>query len=274
MIFFRILFHIVMAAVLTLFTQIGGIVYLLSLTTYGVTNKWANKGLKRSMLRFSSFLLLYSIFTFLIVPPIAKKFGRVPLPIIAKNNVEPLNIVTCLANRHYVRPALRDLCYEAGQNLNEKYPGAAIKYMDANFPFINNYPLLPHISHHDGKKLDIAFCYTDNKTGKLSTAYPPHIGYGVSELPRKGEYNKSSECDNKNKMYSLMYAFMPQGDTERFTLDEASTRYMIGLFIKNQKITKILIEPHLKTRLKLSSQKVRFHGCKSVRHDDHIHIQI
>ncbi len=33
-------------------------------------------------------------------------------------------------------------------------------------------------------------------------------------------------------------------------------------------------KPHLKTRLKLSSAKIRFHGCQAVRHDDHIHVQL
>ena len=30
-----------------------------------------------------------------------------------------------------------------------------IHYLDANFPFINKFPLLPHLSHNDGKKIDI-----------------------------------------------------------------------------------------------------------------------
>lgn len=45
--------------------------------------------------------------------------------------------------------------------------------------------------------------------------------------------------------------------------------------IKNPAVRKIFLEPHLKTRLKLSKySKIRFHGCHSVRHDDHIHLQL
>ena len=29
-----------------------------------------------------------------------------------------------------------------------------------------------------------------------------------------------------------------------------------------------------KTRLLLTSDKIRFHGCQAVRHDDHIHVQL
>jgi hypothetical protein len=36
----------------------------------------------------------------------------------------------------------------------------------------------------------------------------------------------------------------------------------------------MIVQPHLKSRLKLKSTKIRFHGCKAVRHDDHIHIQL
>jgi hypothetical protein len=39
-------------------------------------------------------------------------------------------------------------------------------------------------------------------------------------------------------------------------------------------VQKILIEPHLKERLRLQSSKVRFQGCHAARHDDHVHVQI
>ena len=44
--------------------------------------------------------------------------------------------------------------------------------------------------------------------------------------------------------------------------------------LKNSNTHKIFIEPHLKQRLGIKNQKVRFHGCGAVRHDDHIHLQI
>jgi len=37
---------------------------------------------------------------------------------------------------------------------------------------------------------------------------------------------------------------------------------------------KIFIEPHLVKRLKLASNKIRFQGCRAVRHDDHLHVQL
>jgi hypothetical protein len=38
-------------------------------------------------------------------------------------------------------------------------------------------------------------------------------------------------------------------------------------------IEKILLEPHLKARLGLDSDLIRFQGCGAARHDDHIHVE-
>ena len=52
------------------------------------------------------------------------------------------------------------------------------------------------------------------------------------------------------------------------------TQELLKLIIKQKDVGKIFIEPHLNTRLNLTSQKVRYHGCQAVRHDDHIHFQL
>jgi hypothetical protein len=52
------------------------------------------------------------------------------------------------------------------------------------------------------------------------------------------------------------------------------TKALVNMFVSEYEIGKIFIEPHLKTRLKLTSDKIRFHGCQAVRHDDHIHVQL
>jgi len=270
----RFLFHTFMIALLTILTQVGGIAYLLSFISARYADKWTAKPILKGISRFAGFVLIYCVLSFLIVPPIAKMNGRVPMPVFATSYVEPVSMVTCIANRHYVRPALRNICFEAGKKLHDKHPGATIKYMDGNFPLINKFPLLPHLSHNDGKKLDIAFCYSDTKSGNQTNAYPPHIAYGVSEMPLPGEYDRPAECDKTHWMYSYMHRVMPKGNRERYVMDENSTRFMIDIFVKHPDIGKILLEPHLKSRFELSSDKVRSVQCGSVRHDDHIHIQI
>ena len=238
-------------------------------------DKWfTNKGV-RSASKLASFLILYSIGSFLIVPIIAKPFGRVALPLTQKDNLQPLNFLTCFLNRNYVRPELRQTTLEVAREMNRKYPGTVINYLDANFPFINDFPLVPHLSHNDGKKLDIAFCYIENKTGMPTNDVPSFIGYGICEEPRAKEVNTANFCASRGSwQYSFMKKIIPQGNKSNFTFDSSRTRELVNLFASKPEIGKIFIEPHLKTRMKLANNKIRFHGCQAVRHDDHIHVQL
>lgn len=62
---------------------------------------------------------------------------------------------------------------------------------------------------------------------------------------------------------------------ENMVFLEEANRYLLIELAKHPKVRKIFIEPHLKERLGLSQyDKIRFHGCHAVRHDDHIHIEI
>ena len=64
------------------------------------------------------------------------------------------------------------------------------------------------------------------------------------------------------------------GGRSGYSLDEERSRELIIKLLQDKKSQKIFIEPHLVKRLKLNHSKLRFHGCQSVRHDDHIHFQI
>ena len=163
----KILLRLIFVGLLTIGTQIGGIVYLISLLTFGLIDKRLNKWWMRVTAKIFTFTTLYLIFVFLVVPLTAKSFGRVPLPVFKNRNLKPANIWTCLLNRNYVRPQLRDIAYKAAENMNKTFPGTNINYLDANFPFINKFPLLPHLSHSDGKKLDLSFQYNNNTTGQI-----------------------------------------------------------------------------------------------------------
>jgi hypothetical protein len=220
-------------------------------------------------------MILYCLTTFLIIPVIAKKFGRVPLPLTETNHLQPLNILTCFLNRNYVRSELKQTALEVATKMNDKFPGTTINYLDANFPFFDNFPLIPHLSHNDGKKLDLSFCYLDSKTGELTNECPSFIGYGICEEPRPDENNTADFCTKKGFwQYSFMTKVISQDNKKDFTFDSNKTRELVKLYATQPTIEKIFIEPHLKTRLNLTSEKIRFHGCQAVRHDDHIHVQI
>ena len=271
----KVICIILICSSLTLLTQIGGIVYLLSLFTHRYTNKWANKIVLRQAYRFVLFMVLYCLATFLIVPVIAKPFGRVPLPLTETNHLQPLNFLTCFLNRNYVAPRLKQTVFEVSQQISEDFPGTNINYLDADFPFLNGFPLIPHLSHNDGKKLDLSFCYLDSKTKAITNKCPSFIGYGVSEEPLPGEKNTAEFCSSQGFwQYSFLMKIISQKNKQQFIFDSNRTKALVNLFVANTNIEKIFIEPHLKTRLKLTSGKIRFHGCAAVRHDDHIHIQL
>lgn len=220
-------------------------------------------------------MMLYLLTTFIIVPALAKSLGRVPLPFTETKHLRPLNILTCFLNRNYVRPELRQSAFEVATQMNNQFPGTTVNYLDANFPFINNFPLLPHLSHNDGKKIDLSFCYRDAKTGESTNKCPSFIGYGICEEPLPNEKNTAAFCAGKGYwQYSFLTKVISQDSKKDFAFDSDKTRELINFFVTQPSIGKIFMEPHLKTRLKLTSDKIRFHGCQAVRHDDHIHVQL
>ena len=267
--------HVFVFTILTILTQIGGIVYLVNLVTYKVTNEKIKNRFLRGFTKIISFLFLYLITTFAIVPMVANIYGRVPMPFTTTNHLRPANVLTCFLNRHYVTTKLREVTFSVALSMSQNHPGTVVNYLDANFPFIDNFPLIPHLSHNDGEKIDLSFYYTDSKTGKPTNDVPSIIGYGICEEPFKNEINLPNECEQKGFwQYSLLRKIMPQGNKKDFSFNALKTGELINFLSAKDEIGKIFIEPHLKTRLHLNNVKVRFHGCQAVRHDDHIHVQL
>ncbi len=227
----------------------------------------------RLLVKTTLFMFLYLGATFTVIPFAAKLTGRVRLPLNRAHNLQPLNRLTCLLNRNYVRPELRELTYRVADGMHVKNPDFTLLYLDGNFPFFNRFPLIPHLSHNDGKKLDLAFCYWNKEH---QTGSPSFIGYGVSEDPGAGEENKAAFCKSCGYwQYGLLNKVISQKHKSEYVFDAGCTAQIVALFAQNEQIGKIFIEPHLKTRLGLSSYtKIRFQGCHSVRHDDHIHVQL
>ncbi len=272
---FRIFFRIFIFCTLTVISQIGGLVYLLTLYIFKCLDKKIKGKVAFTSLKLTSFVVLYFIATFVIVPPIAALFGRVPLPVFSSSHLKPLNKISWVLNRNYVKPELRKAILNASEEVNKKYPGSEVRYLDACFPFIDKFPLIPHLSHNDGKKLDLAFFYINSHTGNESNESPSFIGYGICEEPQEGEENTADFCKSKGYIqYSFLKYIIPQNGKSDFIFDVARTKFLVELLAKEEDVSKIFIEPHLKQRLNLQSGKIRFHGCQAVRHDDHIHFQV
>lgn len=170
---------------------------------------------------------------------------------------------------------MRDVTFSVAKEMNLKYPGTIVNYLDANFPLVNGFPLFPHLSHNNGEKIDLSFCYKDKQSFIETNHAPSLIGYGICEEPVGGEKNTPQFCREKGFwQYSFLQSIMPQGRKADFVFYGEKTKYLVQLFAKDARIGKIFIEPHLQSRLQLTSDKVRFHGCQAVRHDDHVHVQL
>lgn len=179
--------------------------------------------------------------------------------------------MTILLNRNYVRKDLNDLLIEVSKEIKDE--GLKVQYLDAGFPFINGFPLPPHLSHNDGRKVDISFIYEEE--GELTEKLKSTSGYGVFVDPEEGEINQTTICkENGYFQYDFPKYLSLGSKNKHISFSEKGTKKLIKLFLERKEVQKIFIEPHLKKRLNLTHSKIRFHGCGAVRHDDHIHLQI
>jgi hypothetical protein len=253
------LLYTLIVILLTILTQIGGILFLISL--------WIAQ--KRSVNTILIFLPLYIIATFLLIPHLAPLLGREPIK--HSNKIEPTNYLTIILNRNYVRPELNQLLHKTEQYLvNNPFK---IRYLDASFPFIDRFPLLPHLSHNDGKKIDISFIYQNNQS--IVDDKKSRSGYGVFVPIKRGEYNQTKACKEKGAFQYDYPKYLTLGRiNDELIFSEQGTIDLIKALLKNRELGKLFIEPNLKKRLGLTDSRVRNHGCRAVRHDDHIHVQL
>lgn len=268
-----ITFHIITFASLTLFTQTGGIVWLIAVFIHRQLGAWYRFPFRRALI----FAALYLISVISIVPALARLSNRMPLPVFSNSHLKPENIIFSLFNRHYVRPELKKALEAVAQKMQERYPGAVVWYMDAGFPLINGYPLEPHFSHYDGKKVDIVFYWKSAATGKPVEGAPSPIGYGVYAQPLPGEYDYAEVCEQKGYWYigldgDVAAPFFKEQD---YVFDAERTARLAVLLAEEPTIGKILIQPHLEKRLGITQyDKFRQQGCQAARHDDHFHVQL
>ncbi len=268
--FFKVVAITLVVAALTILTQVGGLVYLIAIASQGWLKNYIHQTAKLRFAKLGYFMGLYLLTTLLIVPLLAPPLGRVPLPVWGNEHLSPLRAFTCLLNRHYVRAAAVEV---AGQ-MAERFPGTTLYYLDAGFPFGDGFPLLPHLSHDDGKKLDLAFCYTDATATEIKHGSPSWLGYGVYAAPKAGEPDQPATCRSAGHwQYSFISAVVPQWFKDAYVFDQKRTKAMVELFAAQHVIAKLFIEPHLKARMNLPSPKIRYHGCHAVRHDDHLHVE-
>jgi hypothetical protein len=183
----------------------------------------------------------------------------------------------CVLHRHYVRDDLYQLAHELSIAVDSQFPGALTLALDANFPFLDGFPMIPHLSHDYGRKLDLGFYYAgsqanDYRRGQLASP----IGYWAFERPREGE---PQPCSGARTLLTLRWDqdwFQPL-TRDDLRMDEPRMRAAIRWLQREGRqrgARRVLLEPHLAQRLGADRSFVRFQGCRVARHDDHFHLEV
>ena len=245
----RFVAHSFVVTFLTILTQIGGLAWLIALF------------FQRKLI---AFILVYAALTAGAIW-VAPSFGRVALNCFDSGPLQVQSWMYCALNRNYVAPELRNVLVETAVEMNRQFPGTETLALDANFPFLDGFPLLPHLSHDDGDKVDLAFFYQD-KRGYLAGATRSPIGYFAFE-------HGPTECAPKWPTLRWDSDFL-QPLWREYTLDETRNAAVLRILSSDDRVGKVFVEPHLVQTLSVAHPNIRFQGCRAARHDDHIHFQL
>lgn len=252
------------ALLLTLLTQIGGSVLAMALLLSHCVFRNRITSQQRRILTSAIFILLYLIVSLIVVPPVARHFDRVPLNCFA-NKDEPYGAASsfyCLFNRNYVRSDIRTTIETISQRLTARYPGTELTYLDTGFPLGSTVPMLPHLSHNDGRKVDFALFYAGNSKGG---AWP--IGYWAFNISPPSIANPCPGGGIMRWQMDWLQPLLPHA-----LLDEDRTRALVTEILATGP-QRTFLEPNLVEELDLKGRGIIFAGCHAARHDDHIHAQ-
>jgi len=243
------IFRLAVFALLTVLTQIGGIAFLVSL--------FFRKRLYAFVCVYAALLVITGW-----VAPLA---GRTALSCWGGGSLQVQSWFYCATNRNYVSPGLAEVLEDAADATAKAYPGTKTLVLDANFPFLTGFPLLPHLSHDDGEKVDLAFFYQDDR-GYLAGRTRSLVGYFAFE-------QGASDCSRVWPTLRWNLGVL-QPLWADYSVEPNRTRFLVSTLASDRRVGKIFLEPHLKSSLGLNAAKVRFQGCRAARHDEHIHVQL
>lgn len=245
----RFFVHAIIVLGLTALTQIGGIAWLVAIF------------FRHRAIAFIVFYAALTVASILVAPT----FGRVPLNCFDTGKLQVQSWMYCALNRHYVAPDIADILVDTAQEMDKRFPGAVTVVLDANFPFLDGFPLLPHLSHDDGDKVDLAFFY-QSSSGYLPAATRSPIGYFAFE-------QGPSDCSKHRPTLRWDFGLL-QPLWRDYALDLPRNSAVLEILSGDERVGKIFVEPHLVQTLNAAHPKIRFQGCRAARHDDHIHFQL
>lgn len=240
--------HLVIALLLSILTFVGGLAWIGAVL---VGRRWI------------SFPVIYAALwgAAVLAAPLAE---REPLPCFG----EPLRLqspIYCIALRHFTDHEMAALARDAAEQVAEAFPGTVTLALDGGFP-LTDLPLLPHLSHDDGEKLDFAFFYRDAAGYAPGQTRSPvgYFAFEVLDVPQCLPAFPTMRWDLR----------LLQPLWRDLALDEARTAALTQALLEDPRSGKLFLEPPLALRMGLAHPKLRFQGCGAARHDDHIHVQL
>ena len=246
----RLVFHCCIIVLLTALTQLGGIAWGLS------------RLFRRPLLAFAGLYLGLAVLAVWVAP----MTGRTALSCFERGPLQVQSWFYCATNRTYVTPELKALLQDVAAEVEADHPDTQTLVLDAGFPFFTGFPLLPHLSHDDGEKVDLAFYYADAAGRYLPGQTRSPIGYFAFE-------QGTSSCPDQWASLRWDLAWL-QPLWKTYGLEPDRNRLLIETLARDPRVGKIFVEPHLQQSLALADDKIRFQGCRAARHDDHIHLQL
>ncbi|MEM8591833.1 MAG: hypothetical protein AAGF13_04835 [Pseudomonadota bacterium] len=134
--------------------------------------------------RLPAFLAIYFGVTaiFVFVAWIRGKSGpklipRTPVSLLAGDSLKPQSWLYPALNRDHVTWEMRRVAQDLARHMDATFPGTVTVTLDGSFPLFDGFPLLPHLSHDDGEKLDLAFYWQDAEGTYLPGASRSPIGF-------------------------------------------------------------------------------------------------
>jgi hypothetical protein len=262
--------HALVALALMALTQVGGVIYLAALA---VRTRLPVLRQRPRLALVALFAGLYAA-AWLPIQSAAALAGRVGLPCTEHDGLRAASPLSCVLHRHYVDPRMLALAHGMARAVDERYPGTLTQTLDANFPFLDGFPMAPHLSHDDGDKLDVAFYYADTEGTYRRGVLRSPIGYWAFEQP--GPHARQP-CRGRAGALRWDQDWFQPLVRDDLVLDGRRLRTAITWLETEGRARgarRVLLEAHLADRLQLDPRFVRFQGCSAARHDDHFHIEL
>jgi hypothetical protein len=192
--------------------------------------------------------------------------GLVRLPCTSEPNLKAAHSRYCRQDRNWATPKAQAVMRDLADHVTKAHPGSVVHYMEASWPS-GKRPMPPHLSHGDGREIDLALFYETTDATPLPRP-PTSSGYYAFEPRRRSDADpcagRTRPGDNRDP---------PANRSWR--LDEARTKTLIRALLEDRRVRRLLLEPHLKTRLGFANEaRIRFPGCNTLRHDGHVHVDV